>query len=193
LQKPSFALLVPLFTRYRRSNIPQHPGFAPVKLISRFLRAAIVALALLPFSAPAFAGDREVAYLQSLAGTWQGKGKVSGPEGGNVACRLTFRASGLRLSFSGRCALSGGSGAQSFSGVIRYNESTGAYESSSQGQTVRGRKSGSSLVFVTAVNNSRAKGTSTMTLSPSAISVQFKMLNPRSGATSTGSIPFRKG
>jgi hypothetical protein len=153
-----------------------------------------MALAFLPLaSAPAFAGEREVAYLQSLAGTWQGKGKISGPEGGSVACRLTLRPNGSRLNFSGRCAMSGGSGAQSFSGVIRYDDSEGVYESSSQGQTVAGRKSGSSLVFVTNVNNSRAKGTSTMTLSPGAIKVQFKMLNPRSGATSAGSIPFRKG
>ena len=161
---------------------------------ANLLRAALLALVLAPAAtAPAFAGDKEVAYLQSLAGTWKGKGKITGAESGTLTCRLTLKPSGERLNFNGRCAFSGGSAPQSFSGAIRFNDNKGVYESSSQGRTVAGKKSGSSLVFSTSMNDMRGKGTSVMTLSPGGIKVQFKMVNARSGEASQGSIPFSKG
>ncbi|HHY50727.1 MAG TPA: hypothetical protein GYA10_13380 [Alphaproteobacteria bacterium] len=160
--------------------------------LTRSIRAAIVVLALATVAAPALAGEREVAYLQSLAGTWSGKGRITGAEAGTVTCRLTLRPSGERLNFNGRCAMSGGSVPQSFSGSIRYNDKKGVYESSSQGRTVAGKKSGSSLVFTTSMSDMRGRGTSTMTMSPDAIKVQFKMVNGRTGEASQGSIPFTK-
>ena len=90
---------------------------------TRLLGAAFAALLLVPATAPAIAGPNETAFLERLVGTWKGTGKISGPEGGNVSCRLTFKPSGARLNYSGRCALSGGSGAQSFTGSIRFNDS----------------------------------------------------------------------
>ena len=162
-------------------------------LITRLVRAAALALLLVPVAAPAFAGPSEAAFLERLAGTWRGKGTITGPESGAVTCRLTLRASGERLNFNGRCAFSGGGAAQSFSGSIRYNEAKGLYESSSSGQTVAGKKSGSTLTFSSTQKDLRGTVTSTMTLSPAALKVQFKMVNARTGEASQGSIPFSKG
>jgi hypothetical protein len=163
-----------------------------VTLIPRLLRAALVAAVLIPVAAPAFAGPNESAFLERLVGTWRGKGKITGEEAGDVSCRLTVKPSGERLNFNGRCALSGGSGSQSFSGSIRYNDKKGVYESSTGGKTVAGKKSGNSLVFTTTMKDIRGTMTSTMTLSPSAMKVQFKMTQARSGGTSQGTIPFSK-
>ena len=159
--------------------------------ISRPLRVLLLAALLVPIAAPAFAGPSETAFLERLVGTWKGKGKITGPDGGPVACRLTFKAVGERLNFNGRC--SGGGAAQSFSGVIRYNDAKGRYESTSSGTTVAGTKSGSSLVFASTQKGLRGTVTSTMTLSPSALKVQFKGVDARSGEQSSGTIPFSKG
>src|SRR5262245_7107089 len=104
------------------------------------MRAAVVAALVLP-TAPVFAGEREVAFMQSLAGNYRGSGEIKGEDGGPVNCRLTFRPTGAKLNYTGRC--SGGGGSQSFSGVIRFNDEAKRWESSSRGQTVRGKKSGS--------------------------------------------------
>jgi hypothetical protein len=161
-----------------------------VHLISRPLRALLVAALLVPVAMPAFAGPNETAFLERLVGTWRGKGEITGPDAGKVACRLTFKAAGERLNFNGRCT--GGGGGQSFSGVIRYNDAKGRYESTSRGTTVAGKKSGSSLVFASTQKESRGTVTSTMTLSPSALKVQFKAVDARSGEASNGTIPFSK-
>lgn len=159
---------------------------------TRLLGVAFAALLCLPATVPAFAGPSETAFLNRLVGTWKGAGKITGPEGGNVSCRLTFKPVAGKLNYTGRCALSGGSAAQSFSGSIRYNDSTGRYESSSSGKTVAGKKSGGTLVFTTTQKDMRGSGTSTMSLSASAIKVQFKLVDGSTGETSQGSIPFTK-
>lgn len=108
----------------------------------RTLGAALAATALLTLApAPAFAGDAEVKYLHSLAGDWAGTGTVTGEEAGDVACRIVFKPSGAKVNFTGRCNMAG-RGRQSFSGSIRFNDSKGVYESSSQGRTVIGTKKG---------------------------------------------------
>src|SRR5688572_19218519 len=102
------------------------------------MRAAVVAALVLP-TAPVFAGEREAAYMESLAGNYQGQGEIRGEDGGPVNCRLTFRPIRGKLNYTGRC--SGGGGSQSFSGVIRYNDEANRWETSSRGKTVRGKKS----------------------------------------------------
>ena len=159
---------------------------------TRLLGAAFAALLLVPATAPAIAGPNETAFLERLVGTWKGTGKISGPEGGNVSCRLTFKPSGARLNYSGRCALSGGSGAQSFTGSIRFNDSSGKFESSSAGKTVAGTKSGNNLVFTTQQTDMRGTGTSTMTLSARNIQVKFDLVNKK-GEVHRGTIPFTRG
>ncbi len=164
-----------------------------MRLVNRTLAAALTGLLLVPTVAPAaIGGEAELRFLERLVGNWRGSGEISGPDGGDVTCRLTVKPAGSKVNFTGRCALSGGGGAQSFSGSIRFNERTGKWESSSRGQTVAGKKSGNSLVFTTAQSDRRGSGTSTMSLSPSAIKVQFKLVDNRTGATSQGTIPFRK-
>ena len=160
--------------------------------LNRFLRIVALAAVMAPVAAPAIAGPSEAAFLEQLAGTWRGKGKVTGAESGNLTCRLTVKPSGERLNFNGRCAYSGGSSAQSFSGSIRYNDAKGVFESSSNGRTVAGKKSGSNLVFTTTHKDIRGSMTSTLTLSPSALKMQFKMTESESGDTSQGSVPFSK-
>jgi hypothetical protein len=157
-------------------------------LIKTLMRAAFVAALVLP-NAPAFAGEAELAYLQSLAGTYRGSGEIRGEDGGPVNCRLTFRPSGAKLNYTGRC--SGGGGSQSFSGVIRYNDDADRWESSSRGKTVRGRKSGSTLSFTIATSDSRGSVNSTMSISPGSARVRFEY-ESRSGERSSGSIPFSR-
>lgn len=160
-------------------------------MIVTTLRAALAAGVLLMGSAAAIAGDAEVAYLHSLAGDWVGSGRVVGPEGGDVSCRLVLKPAGTRLNFNGRCSMTG-AGAQSFSGSIRYSDQRRRFESSSGTSTVAGNVKGSTLTFVTAQKTIQGDISSTMTLSPRALKVQFRVVEAKSGAAHEGSIPFSK-
>jgi hypothetical protein len=169
----------------------QKRGIPVVIRTFRALGAALAAAAILSLApAPALAGDAEVKYLHSLVGDWSGTGTIKGEEGGDVACRIVFKPSGAKVNFSGRCKMGGRSGTQSFSGSIRYNDSKGVFESSSQGVTVQGAKKGSTVTFV--VNRRMMGGqlSSTMSFSPKSLKVQFSMKN-RSGVTG-GTIPFSR-
>ena len=160
---------------------------------ARTLIAAATAVALSAGMSPAYAGPAETAYLQRLVGIYLGEGKITGGQAGTVNCRLVLRnTSQGHLAFNGRCALSGGSGAQSINGIIRYNDERGVYESSSQGRTVAGRKSGQRLTFTVSGNDSRGRGSSVMTFSPGSAQVQFEFVDGRNGQTSKGTIPFRR-
>jgi hypothetical protein len=169
-----------------------HFGSTTMRSVNRIVTAAVFGLLSILAPATVNAGSSETQFLQSLVGSWAGRGQVSGEDGGTMTCRMTFKPSGERLNYNGRCTLSGGSGSQSFSGRISYNDAKGVYESTSRGRTVRGQQSGSTLVFTTSVNNTRGKGTSTMQLSPGGINVSFDMVNRR-GERSAGSIPFSRG
>lgn len=160
--------------------------------LSRLALPALFASLMIPLAMPVQAGPNELAFLQSLAGTWNGKGQVTGSEKGTVMCRLTLRPSGERLNFNGRCAYSGSGTPQSFSGRISFNDRKGVFESSSSGRTVAGKKSGSTLTFTTNMSDMRGRGVSTMSLSPRGIKVQFELVNSRTGEGSKGSIPFSK-
>lgn len=163
-----------------------------MRSVNLILTAAAFGMLSLATPATVNAGPNETQFLQNLVGTWSGRGEIRGNEAGTMTCRLTLKPAGSRLNYNGRCAYSGGSSPQSFSGRISYNERTGEFESTSRGRTVAGDKSGSTLVFTMTSNDSRAQGTSTLKLSPSAISVTFNMLNARNGERSQGSIPFTR-
>lgn len=164
-----------------------------MRLVNKTFAAALAGLLLLPMSAPAaIGGEAELRFLERLLGNWRGGGEISGPDGGDVSCRLTLKPAGSKVNFTGRCGLAGGGGAQSFSGSIRYNDQTKTWESSSSGRTVAGKKSGNNLVFTNAQRDRRGSGASTMTLSPNAIQVQFKMVDGKTGEVAQGTIPFRK-
>ena len=77
---------------------------------SRLLSAALAAALFSATAMPAVAGDQEVAFLQSLAGQYSGAGEITGEDGGPVKCRMTFKPSGAKLDYTGRCS---GGGSQS--------------------------------------------------------------------------------
>lgn len=154
------------------------------------LRVAVVA-AVLFMSPTAMAGDAEVAFLHSLAGDYAGAGRVTGPEGGDVTCRVVMKPSGARLNFSGRCTAPGNERGQSFSGTIKYNDQRRRYESSSGARVIGGDKSGSTLTFVTEMQTMQGDVSSTMSVAPGSMNMKFRLVD-KDGATHQGSIPFRK-
>lgn len=154
------------------------------------LRAATLAGALL-FSPAAWAGDAEISFLHSLAGNYTGAGRVSGPEGGDVSCKVVLKAAGNRLNYNGRCTAPGNSNAQSFSGAIRYSDDRRRYESSSGARIVPGELRGSTLTFVLNMETLEGDVSSTMSVSPGSMKMQFRLVD-NDGATHQGSIPFRK-
>lgn len=160
--------------------------------LTRIIRAAVVAALLVPIAAPAFAGPAEDKYLASLAGTWTGKGTITGAQAGSVACRLTIKASTGKVNFNGRCTYSGSSTPQSFSGSIKYNDAKGVYESTSMGKAVAGKKSGSTLSFTTSVKDMRGNMSSTLSLSPNKASVAFQMVDSQTKKPSKGAVSFSK-
>jgi hypothetical protein len=161
------------------------------KTITRAAIALALALPLAIPAAPAFAGQKEVSFMQTLAGNFTGSGKISGENGGTANCRMSLTPSGQKLNFRGRCSLAGGGGSQSFSGSIRYDDKAGRWVSSGNGSTVVGKRSGNSLTFTTSQNTSRGKVSSTMTLSRNSLKVQFSMVS-RSGDKSAGTVPFSR-
>jgi hypothetical protein len=161
----------------------------PVTLIRNTLCAAL-AVALLTPAFPAMAGERELKFLQSIAGQYSGSGEIRGDDGGPVKCRLTFKPTGSKLNYTGRC--SGGGGSQSFSGSIRFDDDSGRWLSSTRGKTVTGKKSGSTLTFTVSGSDSRGNISSTMSISPGSAKVSFKAVS-RDGDQSSGTIPFRRG
>ncbi len=148
--------------------------------------AALMALT----AAPAFAGPAETAFLQKLTASWTGKGKISGPDGGPIACRIVITAGGQSAKYQGRCAIPD-MATQAFNGAIVYNDAKGQYETRTIGGTVPGIKRGNSLVFTT--KNSSMGGTaySTMTLSPGSLVVDFSLVSSK-GDKSSSHIVFSK-
>lgn len=156
---------------------------------SRVLVAA--AVAALSFTAlPAQAGPAETAYLQSLANTWTGRGELSGAESGTVSCRLTFKPSGKRVNYTGRCNMPD-AGSQPFSGSISYNDSRQRYEAKSSGSTAVGQKSGDSLTFAHRNRTARGTSNSTMSVSPNSLVVDF-VLSDRQGDQTSSRIVFAR-
>jgi hypothetical protein len=160
---------------------------------NRIVRAAVVAAALLSASAvPAFAGQAETRLLHDFAGTYTGAGKLTGGQSGAVRCRLNIKPAGEGVNFSGRCTF-GAVGTESFSGVIRYNDARGRYESiASNGQAVVGRRGGGGIVFNSTMQDRRGKATSTMTLARGAVSIAFNLVETKTGEASKGTINFSR-
>lgn len=141
--------------------------------------------------APASAGPAENAFLAKVAGTWTGNGKLTGAEAGPIACKIVFKASGAKLTYTGRCNVQD-LGAQAFSGSISYNDAAKRYEARSGTTTVAGTKSGSSLVFTTKARTIAGNATSTMTISASRIVVDFTVVAARTSEKSASKITFSK-
>lgn len=160
------------------------------------IRTTALAAALLSFAlaspAPLAAAEADVALLMSFAGSWQGKGKLSGAEEGNVICRMTMKPSGEKLRYNGRCTLDG-QGSQSFQGTIQFNDDTKRYEAKSGGSpVVEGKKSGGGIVFSFSDSDARGSMSSTMSLTGSTIRFAFQAMDAKTREVTRASIPFRK-
>lgn len=139
------------------------------------LAAFTLAIALSPL--PAFAGAAESALLASYAGTWTGKGEITGPEAGKVSCKLSMKATSTgKLTYNGRCSMS--TIATSFNGTMQYNDTARRYEAvtSARGQsaTAIGKAKGKGVVFTTTASDERGSMSSTIALEGEAITLSFK-------------------
>jgi hypothetical protein len=149
------------------------------------------ALLLATSVAPAFAGPSEAAFLNRLAGSWNGSGRVTGEESGPVSCKLVFKANGPRLNYTGRCSMQD-MGAQSFSGSIRYDDASRRYLVSSSNGTIVGVRRGNALVFTTKTQSVAGATYSTMNISPSSISIDFTITGRSTGGKTRSHISFSR-
>jgi hypothetical protein len=154
---------------------------------------SLIAASLTLCSMPAFAGPAEDAFLAKIAGTWSGGGAVAGAESGTLACKLTFRPKGARLSFTGRCTGKGfGAAAQSFTGGLLYDDASKHYVAVGNNQTAVGVKSGSSVVFASKIKTMGVTGKSVMTISAASIVIDADVVRGQSGKHYTTHMTFTK-
>lgn len=149
--------------------------------------AAMIALTAVP---AAVAGPAEQAFLAKLTNTWSGKGNLKGANSGPIACKIVVSGGGKSAKFQGRCNIPD-MAQQAFSGSITYNDKTKQYESRSAGGTVPGIRKGDKLVFRTSSKNLAGTATSTMTISPSSLVVDFALVENK-GAKTTSRITFSR-
>ena len=152
--------------------------------------SAVAAVMIAFTAAPAFAGPAETAFLQKLSNTWSGKGRLSGAETGPINCKVVLTAGGQNVKYQGRCNIPD-MAQQAFSGSISYNDKLKRYETKSVGGVVPGVHRGDKLVFTTSSSNIRGKAYSTMTVSPSALVVDFAIVE-KSGDKTTSRVTFSK-
>jgi hypothetical protein len=151
-----------------------------------------VAAAMIVFTAaPSFAGPAETAFLQKLTNTWSGKGTLRGADSGPIACKLVITAGKTNAKYQGRCAIPD-MAQQAFSGSITYNDKLKRYESKSVGGVVPGVRRGDKLVFTTKSRNIRGTAYSTMTMSPTSMTVDFAIVDGKTGEKTTARITFSK-
>jgi hypothetical protein len=158
------------------------------------IRTAVLSLtaaALLAITvAPALAGPAETAFLQKLTASYTGRGKLSGPDGGPISCRVVISAGGQSARYQGRCAIPD-IATQAFNGSITYNDAKHQYESRSIGGTVVGVKRGNSLVFTDSSTTMSGTASSVMTMSPSSLTIDFSLVDKK-GQKSSSHIVFSK-
>ncbi|MEP7240537.1 MAG: hypothetical protein ABI697_06600 [Devosia sp.] len=155
----------------------------------RFLLAAVAATTALLAIAPSYAGPNETAFLNRLAGTFSGNGRLSGGENGPISCKLVLKPNAGKLNYTGRCTVQD-LGGQGFSGSVTYNDATKHYEARSAAGTVIGVRRGSSLVFTTKSTRMGGSTYSTMSISPSRITIDFTLV--RQGEKTTSHVTFSK-
>jgi hypothetical protein len=170
------------------------------------IRLALVLAATLGLANAASAAPADVALLQSYAGNYTGMGTLSGATGSTlgssmpqaVRCRLSLQpAAGGKVNYTGRCSLSGAS--FSMSGIFAF---TGGHfvaaMSSSSGETasVIGQKRNGGVVFTSKqqdVTGGRSRTvSSSLTLARGTLQVDFTAVDDKTGAVTSGSIPFTK-
>jgi hypothetical protein len=152
-------------------------------------RLVIVPILLAALGVPNLAGAAvDDAFLAKLVGDWTGSGAVTGTRNADLACTLTFKESGTKLKYNGRCDAED-LGGRSFSGTLYYNSAEGRYEAKSNGTTTIGVKKGSSVVFVTKISGIAGKGSSTMTVSATKMVIDFNVV--QGGDTIKSHVTFK--
>jgi len=162
--------------------------------------AALAFLLLLPVaqSNSAFAAVSDAAMLQSYVGSYTGTGSISSSPPQTVRCRFSLQSAGAStVNYTGRCS----SGGTSFSMTGVFTAAKGRIEaamSSSTGMTatVVGVKRGGGVVF-SSKQQDKSDGndrtiSSTFALTGGTISVDFSVLDNKTGKTAAGTIPFKK-
>ena len=153
--------------------------------------ASAVAAALFAVSAaPAFAGPAETAFLQKLTASWTGRGKLSGAQSGPIACKVVISGRGESAQYQGRCAIPD-LATQAFNGSITYNDATGHYEARTVGGVVQGQKRGNALVFTDSQQTMAGTASSTMTMSPTSLVIDFSLVD-QNGQKTSSRITFGK-
>ncbi|HWV01014.1 MAG TPA: hypothetical protein VN109_07610 [Devosia sp.] len=155
-------------------------------LLASALTAALFAIS----AAPALAGPAETAFLQRLTANWTGRGHLSGAQSGPIACRVVISGRGQSAQYQGRCAIPD-LATQAFNGSITYNDRTGHYEARTVGGVVQGQKRGNSLVFTDSQQTMAGKASSTMTMSPSSLVIDFSLVD-QNGERTSSRITFGK-
>lgn len=153
--------------------------------------AALAAATLAITAAPAFAGPAETAFLQKLTNNWVGRGKLSGAQSGPIACRVVLTGGGQSIKYQGRCNIPD-MAAQAFNGAIAYNDSLKRYETRTIGGVVPGVRRGDKLVFTTTSKSIAGTSYSTMTISPASFTVDFALVDGKTGEKTTSHIEFTK-
>lgn len=163
-------------------------------IASSLVKRAALAVALVGAAvAPAYAGPAETQILQNYVGVWAGKGTIQGAENGTAVCKLTFKPNGEKLSYTGRCSMAGNS--NSFKGTMIYDEGSKRFVMSTSAggdsQTVAGKRSGGSIVFVTSGGDRRGSYSSTMTLGNS-IQMNFAFQDSKTKEKTSAKIGFNR-
>ena len=168
-------------------------------MIRTFL-GPLAALTLALTAAPAFAGAAENAFLASLVGNYIGKATVPDQNGrpSPVSCRLVVAGSTPgKITYSGRCSIVAGS--MSMTGAVTFNGGKYLAAMSSSGGmsgNAVGVKRGNAVSFSSSGHDTMGGGnrdvSSTLTLSPGGMRVEFVIKDNKTGKTTRGSIPFAK-
>jgi hypothetical protein len=157
---------------------------------------------LVPATAvPVRAAQADVDLLQSYAGSWTGRGVLTGAQSDTVNCRLSVtRGNQGKINYAGRCALSGTN--LTVAGTIAYIDAAGHYEAamtsnaSFSGRAI-GRKQGDGLVFDLRERNTDKTGndmtvTAQIVLQGDRINVDFDAVSNGSGEAIQAAIPFSR-
>jgi len=153
-------------------------------------------------TAPAQAGEVELALLSNYIGQWRGEGAlVGGDKPEAFRCRLNVaKGNQQRINYTGRCTLVDTT--LSISGTIAYSDSTRRYEaamSSNAGFTgmAIGQNRGKSISFDLSENQRDRGGSdvrigSNIVLADNNIVVNFEVEFNNSGDVLTAKVPFAR-
>ena len=170
------------------------------------LRSAIAAIfltgAMTAATAPALAGDAEMALLSSYIGEWAGEAVLKGgAEDEPFRCRLKVsKGTQAKINYSGRCALVNSN--LSVAGTIAFDDSSGRYLAAMSsnvgftGQAV-GSRSGDNISFDLDTQQIDRGGNQVrigadIALINNTITVAFEVEFNNSGEVLTADVPFAR-